>query len=73
MKIGVLSHPVFVRDSMRRATLARFLSQLPAEIEDRNDIAARFAALDRLSDNELADIGIERDDVPRVAVLGADA
>jgi uncharacterized protein YjiS (DUF1127 family) len=73
MKIGVLSHPVFVRDSMRRATLAQFLSQLPAEIEDRNDIAARFAALDRLSDNELADIGIERDDVPRVAVLGADA
>jgi uncharacterized protein YjiS (DUF1127 family) len=73
MKIGVLSHPDFVNDSMRRAALARFFAQLPAEIEERNDIAARFAALDRLSDNELADIGIERDDVPRVAVLGADA
>jgi uncharacterized protein YjiS (DUF1127 family) len=73
MKIGVLSHPDFVKDSMRRASLAHFLARLPAEIEERNDIAARYAALTRLSDNELADIGIERDDVPRVAVLGADA
>ena len=73
MKIGVLSYPVFIKDSMRRAALTRFFAQLPAEIEERNDIAARFAALDRLSDNELADIGIERDDVPRVAVLGTDA
>lgn len=73
MKIGVLSHPDFVRGSMRRASLARFLAKLPPEIEERNDIAARYAALAQLSDNELADIGIERDDVPRVAVLGADA
>ena len=73
MRIGVLSHPDFVKDSMRRASIARFLAQLPAEIEERNDIAARYAALANLSDNELAGIGIERDDVPRVAVLGADA
>ena len=73
MKIGVLSHPDFIRDSMRRAALTHFLARLPAEIEDFNDIAARYAALTKLSDNELADIGIERDDVPRVAVLGADA
>jgi hypothetical protein len=73
MQIGVLSHPVFVKDSMRRASLSHFLAQLPPEIEERNDIAARYAALIKLSDNELAGIGIERDDVPRVAVLGADA
>jgi uncharacterized protein YjiS (DUF1127 family) len=71
--IEVLSHPVFFTGSLRRASLARFLAQLPAEIEERNDIAARYAALIRLSDNELAGIGIGRDDVPRVAVLGSDA
>jgi uncharacterized protein YjiS (DUF1127 family) len=70
---GVLAHPEFVKDSLRRAALSRFLTRLPAEIEDRNEIAARYEALSRLSDGELAEIGIERDDVARVAVLGADA
>jgi uncharacterized protein YjiS (DUF1127 family) len=73
MKIGVLSHPDFVRDSMRRAAIARFLSRLPAEIETRNEIAARYAALSTLSDAELGELGLARGDIPRVAVLGADA
>lgn len=72
LKIGVLSHPEFVKGSMRRASLARFLAQLPAAVEERNEIAARFEALSRLTNDELAAIGIDRGDVPRVAVLGAD-
>jgi uncharacterized protein YjiS (DUF1127 family) len=73
VKIGVLSHPVFIKDTLRRAALTRFLARLPAEVEERNDIAARYEALANLTDAELAEIGIERDDIPRVAVLGADA
>lgn len=61
-KFGVLSHPEFVKDTM-----------LPTEVEDRNEIAARYEALSKLSNDELAEIGIERDDVARVAVLGTDA
>lgn len=72
-KFGVLSHPEFVKDTMRRGALARFLARLPAEVEERNEIAARYEALSKLSNDELAEIGIERDDVARVAVLGADA
>jgi uncharacterized protein YjiS (DUF1127 family) len=72
LKIGVLSHPEFVKGSMRRASLARFLAQLPAAVEERNEIAARFEALSRLTNDELTAIGIDRGDVPRVAVLGAD-
>lgn len=72
LKIGVLSHPQFVKGSMRRASLARFLAQLPAAVEERNEIAARFEALSRLTNDELAAIGIDRGDVPRIAVLGAD-
>jgi hypothetical protein len=72
-KFGVLSHPEFVKDTMRRAAISRFLARLPAEVEDRNEIAARYEALSKLSNDELASIGIERDDVARVAVLGADA
>jgi len=34
------------------------------------EIAARFAARLRLTNDELAAIGIGRDDVPRVTVLG---
>jgi uncharacterized protein YjiS (DUF1127 family) len=71
--IGVLSHPEFVKDTMRRAALTRFLARLPAEIEERNEIAARYEALSQLSNDELAEIGIERDDIARVAVLGVDA
>lgn len=73
MKIGVLSHTDFVKDSMRRASVARFLSKLPAEVEIRNEIAARYAALSELSDAQLGELGLARDDIPRVAVLGADA
>jgi len=73
MKIGVLSHPNFVNDSMRRAAIARFLSRLPAEIEIRNEIGARYTALSKLSDAELDELGIARDDIPRIAVLGPDA
>ena len=72
-RIGVLSHPDFVKDSLRRASLTRFLARLPARIEERNEIAARYEALLKLTSDELAAIGIARDDVPRVAVLGADA
>jgi hypothetical protein len=71
MKYGVLSNPDFVKDSMRRAALSRFLAQLPPQVEIRNEIAARYEALSRLSNEQLSEIGIERDDVPRVAVLGA--
>jgi uncharacterized protein YjiS (DUF1127 family) len=73
VKIGVLSHPAFVKDTLRRAALTRFLARLPAEVEERNEIAARYEALSNLTNDELAEIGIERDDVARVAVLGADA
>jgi uncharacterized protein YjiS (DUF1127 family) len=73
MRLGVLSHPDFVKDSARRAALARFLSRLPAQVEIRNEIAVRYDALSRLSNAQLAEIGLERDDVPRIAVLGADA
>lgn len=72
LKIGVLSHPDFANDSMRRTALTRFLAQLPAEVEERNEIAARFDALSVLTNDELSAIGIDRGDVPRVAVLGAD-
>jgi hypothetical protein len=72
LKIGVLSHPEFVQGSMRRAALSRFLSQLPSEVEERNEIAARYEALSRLTNEELAAIGLGRGEVPRVAVLGAD-
>jgi hypothetical protein len=70
MKIGVLSHPEFVHACMRRTALSQFLAQLPVEIEMRNEIAARYDALSRLTNEELTAIG--RGDVPRVAVLGAD-
>jgi uncharacterized protein YjiS (DUF1127 family) len=73
VKFGVLSHPDFVKDTLRRAALKRFLARLPAEVEERNEIAARYEALSNLTNDELAEIGIERDDVARVAVLGADA
>ena len=73
MKFGVLSHPDFVKDSLRRAALRRLLAELPAQIEIRNEISARYDALSRLSDDQLAAIGLERGDVPRAAVLGADA
>ena len=72
-KFGVLSHPEFVKDAMRRAAISQFLARLPAAVEERNEIAARYEALSKLSNDELAAIGIERDDVARVAVLGADA
>ena len=73
VKFGVLSHPDFVKDTLRRAALKRFLARLPPEVEERNEIAARYEALSNLTNDELAEIGIERDDVARVAVLGADA
>jgi ATP-dependent Lon protease len=50
-----------------------FLARLPAEVEERNEIAARYEALTKLSNDELAEIGIERGEVARVAVLGDDA
>jgi len=73
MKFGVLSHPDFVKDSLRRAAVAQFLARLPAEVETRNEIAARYEALARLSNEQLAEIGIARGDIARVAVLGPDA
>lgn len=73
LNIDTVSRTGFVRDSLRRAAIARFLAGLPGEVEERNDIAERYAALTKLSDGELAALGIEREDVPRVAVLGADA
>jgi uncharacterized protein YjiS (DUF1127 family) len=73
VKFGVLSHPDFVKDTLRRAALKRFLARLPAEVEERNEIAARYEALSKLTSDELAEIGIERGDVARIAVLGADA
>lgn len=71
MKYGVLSNPEFVKDSLRRAALTRFLARLPEHVDTRNEIAARYMALSRLSQEELSEIGIEPDDIPRVAVLGA--
>lgn len=71
MKYGVLSNPDFVKDSLRRAALAHFFAQLPAQVEIRNEIAARYDALTKLTNEQLAEIGIEPNDVPRVAVLGA--
>jgi uncharacterized protein YjiS (DUF1127 family) len=73
VKFGVLSHPDFVKDTLHRAALKRFLARLPAEVEERNEIAARYEALTKLSNDELAEIGIERGEVARVAVLGDDA
>jgi uncharacterized protein YjiS (DUF1127 family) len=71
MQYGLLAKTEISTDRSRRAALLRFLAQLPARIEIRNEIAARYDALTRLSDEQLAEIGIERDDVPRIAVLGA--
>jgi uncharacterized protein YjiS (DUF1127 family) len=68
MQYGLLTK---VEISTDRSALLRFLAQLPARIEIRNEIAGRYEALSRLSDEQLAEIGIERDDVPRIAVLGA--
>jgi uncharacterized protein YjiS (DUF1127 family) len=73
VKFGVLSHPDFDKDTLRRAALKRFLARLPAEVEERNEIAARYEALSKLTSEELAEIGIERGDVARIAVLGVDA
>lgn len=71
MQYGLLAKAEISIDHSRRAALLRFLAQLPERIEVRNEIAARYEALSRLSDEQLAEIGIERDDVPRIAVLGA--
>jgi uncharacterized protein YjiS (DUF1127 family) len=53
-------------------TVAAAPAKLLAAIAERHRIARAIAQLDALSDHVLADIGIERGDIPRVVRCGRD-
>jgi|DewCreStandDraft_4_1066084.scaffolds.fasta_scaffold00029_291 uncharacterized protein YjiS (DUF1127 family) len=55
------------RASERAGTLAGLVGRLAAWWEERRRIARTIAELEQLSDAELADIGISRADIERVA------
>ncbi len=48
----------------------RFFSGLVAGIRDGLALAARYDRLARMSDSELARLGLRREDVPRAALTG---
>lgn len=54
----------------RRAGILKFLSGLAAGIRDGLAVAARYDKLARLSDSDLARLGLQREDVPRAALGG---
>jgi len=47
-----------------------FLIDLAAAIADGFIMAARYQHLSRMSDAELAGLGLNREDLPRVAIFG---
>ncbi len=53
-----------------RSGLVRFFSGLAAGIRDGLALAARYDRLTRMSDSELARLGLRREDVPRAALAG---
>ncbi len=52
-----------------RSGILRFLSSLVDGIRDGLALAARYDRLARMSDAELARLGLRREDVPRAALI----
>jgi uncharacterized protein YjiS (DUF1127 family) len=52
------------------AAIGRFFADLAAGIHEGREIETRYFALSRLSDAELAQRGLKREDIARVAVTG---
>jgi hypothetical protein len=52
------------------AKIGRFFRELGAGIREGREIETRYHALSQLTDAELAERGLKREDVARVAVLG---
>jgi hypothetical protein len=58
------------RGTRRTGGLMRFLSDLADGIHDGLALAARYDRLSRMSDAELAHLGLSRIEVPRAALSG---
>jgi hypothetical protein len=54
----------------RGSGVLKFLSGLAAGVRDGLAVAARYDKLARLSDSDLARLGLQREDIPRVALGG---
>jgi hypothetical protein len=54
----------------RGSGVLKFLSGLAAGVRDGLAVAARYDKLARLSDSDLARLGLRREDIPRAALGG---
>ena len=54
----------------RGSGVLKFLFGLGAGIRDGLAVAARYDKLARLTDSDLARLGLQREDIPRVALRG---
>jgi hypothetical protein len=66
----MLTLPLAAARSERRNGILRFLNGLADGVREGITIAARYDTLAQKTDNELARIGLRREDIPRAALLG---
>jgi hypothetical protein len=60
----------FARRPWRRTGFEHFFAQCRGGIQDARGIAARYDELSRLTPGELAQYGLTRNDITRVALTG---
>ena len=65
-----LSLTTLSRDVPGLAAVGRFFAVLAAGIREGREIETRYYALSRLTNAELAQRGLKREDIARVAVTG---
>jgi hypothetical protein len=65
-----LTLATLTRDVPVLAKIGRFLRDFGAGIREGREIETRYFALARLTDAELAQRGLKREDIARVAVTG---
>lgn len=66
----MLSLPLAAVRAGRRNGILRFLNGLADGVREGVAVAARYDTLAQKTDNELARIGLRREDIPRAALLG---
>jgi uncharacterized protein YjiS (DUF1127 family) len=57
----------------RLSALLRRIGEFFEAVEEAHEMAARYRSLSRLSNSELARMGIKREDIARVAIFGETA
>jgi len=66
----MLTLPLPAARPERRNGILRFLNGFAEGVREGVTIAARYDTLAQKTDNELARIGLRREDIPRAALLG---